>query len=81
MSSSSSSDPSLLKNPRRSSAAIYMYVTEGMIKIFFFQASLHVNPHRVLLNFYLFLQSALLFSGCMTDFYTCRALTYVQTVL
>ena len=33
-SSSSSSDPSLLKNPVRSSAAIYMYVTEteSMIK-------------------------------------------------
>ena len=33
-SSSSSSDPSLLKNPIRSSAAIYMYVTEieSMIK-------------------------------------------------
>ena len=31
-SSSSSSDPSLVKNPLRSSAAIYMYVTESIIK-------------------------------------------------
>ena len=32
---SSSSDPSLVKNPRRSSA-IYIYVTESMIKNFYF---------------------------------------------
>ena len=38
MSSSSSSDPSSVKNPLRSSAAIYMYVTEteSMIKFFFY---------------------------------------------
>ena len=35
----------------------------------------------VLLNSYLFLQSALQFSLCMTDFYTCKALTRVQTVI
>ena len=52
-------------NPLRSSAAIYMYVTESMIKFlplsFFKQSAkpLHVNPHRELLYFYLILHSAL----------------------
>ena len=65
VSSSSSSDPSLVKKSLRSSAAIYMYVTESMIKFLplsFFKQSAKPRIHRVLLNFYLFLQSAL-FSG------------------
>ena len=65
-SSSSSSDPSFVKKyPLRSSAAIYVYVTESMIKFlplsFFKQSAkpLHMNPHRVLFNLTSFLQSAL----------------------
>ena len=58
----SSSDPSFVqKKTLRSSAAIYMYVTESMINFlplsFFKQSAkpLHVNPQSlVLLNFYLF---------------------------
>ena len=58
-SSSSSSDPSLLKKPVRSSAAIYMYVTEteSMIKFlpfsFFKQNAkpLDVNPHKSIIKF------------------------------
>ena len=45
--------PLLIKQPVRSSADICMYVTETesmilkFLTLFFFQASLHVNPHRV----------------------------------
>ena len=51
---SSSSDPSLVKNPQRSSA-IYIYVTESMIKfllLYFLKQSAKLaftHPHRVLI--------------------------------
>ena len=60
-SSSSSSDPSLVKKPLRSSAAIYMYVTETMIKFLplsFFKQSAKPRINMVV-NIYLFLQSAI----------------------
>ena len=63
-SSSSSSNPSLVEKSLRSSAAIYMYVTESMIKFLplsFFKQSAKPRIH-IEYNFYLFLQSAL-FSG------------------
>ena len=46
--------PLIIKKTVRSSAGIYMYVTDSMIKFFF-----TFFFFQVLLNFYLFLQSAL----------------------
>ena len=73
---SSSSDPSSVKNPRRSSA-IYIYVTESMIKfllLYFSKCRAFTHLHRVFLNFYLFLLADewLLYL---------QSLTRVQTVL
>ena len=52
---SSSSDPSLVKKPLRSSAAIYMYVTESMIKFLplsIFKQSAKPRIHRVFTSFF-----------------------------
>ena len=64
-----------MKKPLRSSAAIYMYVSESMIKFLplsFFKQSAKPRIHRVLLNFSLF------FSKCsiqrVSDFYTLQSL-------
>ena len=78
--SSSSSDPSLVNNLRGLSA-IYMYVTESMIKFLplSFLKQAFTRPHRVLLNFFTS------FAQCtiqrVSGFYTCKALTRMQTVL
>ena len=72
---SSSSAPSLVKNPQRSSA-IYMYVTESMIKML---------PLSFLKPLHIHIEYYPLFAKCtiqrVSGFYTWKALTRVQTVL
>ena len=70
--------PLVGENPRRSSA-IYMHVTESMIKfspLSFLKQS--TKPLHVHIEYYYFLKCTI---QRVSGFYTCKDLTRVQTVL